>query len=185
MKISKSSKSNKSNKSRKSRQIVEKRMSIKAMERFARKIASNRLVIKNKTKITIRPCYIRSGDKNNFLASAHYIYINDFGNIIFNVIRINDFYFKDPYYNKQQIQATLLHEVGHLVNKHHETKYMNEFIAHRWAINKAKRMKLFKIVKILKDKMRSWLENTDGTEWGKKFSKHIKAAKYAKKVGLI
>ena len=98
------------------------------------------------------------------------------------------FFHRDKWYRKSTINQKLLlfHEVGHYHIRPPYSKSKNEFKAHRWAINKSKRLGMKKIHSDLKKEMRGWL----------KFKKHgfyswqhcrgyILAARMAKEGGII
>ena len=171
---------------RKSRQIVEKIMSLKEMERFINRTnyeINNQNPSQSNVPIIIQAIYCRN--LGSFTACAkqipierylyHYYYFTRF-----NIILINDWALMT--YSKSEIQAVLLHEVGHFVKgMYKEMGYMNEYNAQKWAINKAKEMKLFKVVKILKNELEEEWINLIKIGGGI----YYKAAKHAKKVGLI
>ena len=81
-------------------------------------------------------------------------------------------------------QQILLHEVGHSKDgKYFENnKVQREFCAQRWAMNKAKSMKLHELHNSIKKSFGMWEYLF---EWKSEYRRYILASKLAKRKGII
>lgn len=74
------------------------------------------------------------------------------------------------------MKAVILHEAGHV--KYYNTNgWFSEFVAHRWAINKAHKMKLPKVANALNKITKQWKNIRWNQEQGK-LRKYILASKH-------
>jgi hypothetical protein len=78
----------------------------------------------------------------------------------------------------------LLHEIGHVKDKTIYSKNisMREYRAQRYAMNRAKKMKMYKLYSFIKKLFKMWEYMYD---WNTPFRRYILASKIAKKKGIL
>jgi len=106
-----------------------------------------------------------------------------------NVISLNTDYTNS--YSDVVLQGILLHEIGHLVTENHKNLSVEEYRAQVWAIKKAKKLGMKKVVANLEDQFRKW-DKTGMWKHGfyelngwRHCREYILASRLAKKNGII
>lgn len=77
-------------------------------------------------------------------------------------------------------RALILHEIGHIVTTDlRDPDHVREYLAQKWALDKARAMGWKNILEELKDRTRGWWY------FNNKYRKYMKAGRIAKRKGLI